>query len=45
VVKLPKSRVKRLALRSICQDFCDQRDAELMPDKDWGESHTFICLA
>jgi len=45
LIKLPKAPSKRRALRKICQDFCHKRDAGMLPDKDFGESHLFIRLA
>lgn len=44
LVKLPRMPSKRKALRKLCQDFCDQRDGALLPDKDMGESHLFLRL-
>ena len=44
-VKLPKTPSRRKALRKLCQDFCDQRDGAMLPDKDIGESHLFMRLA
>ncbi|MGA3144222.1 MAG: hypothetical protein ABSF10_14540 [Verrucomicrobiota bacterium] len=45
LVKLPKTPSRRKALRKLCQDFCDQRDGAMLPDKDIGESHLFMRLA
>jgi hypothetical protein len=45
LIKLPGIPSKRRALRKFCQDFCNQRDGAMLPDKDFGESHLFMRLA
>lgn len=45
LVRLPRTPVKRKALRKLCQDFCDKRGGAFLPDeKDMRESHLFINL-
>jgi hypothetical protein len=44
LVKLPGTPSKRKVLRRICQDFCDQHMAAMLPEKDLGESHLYLML-
>lgn len=44
LVKLSSSRPKRKAVRELCQNFCDNHDVAMLPEKEIGESHLFVRL-
>jgi len=45
LVRLPRSKPKRAALRKICRDFCDRRRGAVLPEKDIRETHLYLMLA
>ncbi len=45
LVQLPKSKLKRMALRNICRNFCAKRGGAALPDKEIGETHLYLMLA
>lgn len=44
LIKLPTTRPKRRAVRTICSDFHDKRGGGMLPDKDFSETHLFLRL-
>lgn len=44
LVKLPKDRPTRAAIRKVCLQIKERKLGSMQPDKDIGETHLYLCL-